>query len=282
MKGKVVCFVALVASLAVACNQSKPAEQQVEKPVDTPAVAQQTNTPDFRDSIQYDTLTFPDAYDTSLPGKIITTGGFHGDEVWDNLEKDNWLGLFKSAEKHYIAATPVTVKEVFDPVLDEDSTKESTGREVNIENKDTCLLLLSHLGDLIQEHDVESVPLPVNEVKPGESITIRYKEVTYTLSATGEKRMVQENDEYIWNYKLYLTATKNGTTIKQLLAAFPSFDDAMVTLVFAGDIDGDGMLDLIMDTSNHYNVTVPTLYLSKPAAAGELLKIMGVHIAVGC
>jgi hypothetical protein len=32
------------------------------------------------------------------------------------------------------------------------------------------------------------------------------------------------------------------------------------------------MPDLIINTSYHYNVTIPTLYLSKPAGSNEVLK----------
>ncbi len=53
-------------------------------------------------------------------------------------------------------------------------------------------------------------------------------------------------------------------------------------VLFAGDLDGDGFPDLIIDTINHYNGSRPTLYLSKPARGNDLLKIMGWHVSVGC
>lgn len=281
MKGKIVCFASLLAGLAMACNSSKPAEQQTETHSDTPAIAQVSEAPEFRDSVQYDSLSFPDIYDSSFTGRIIYPGVFHGDEVWDDTEGDKWLGLFKGMGKYYVAATPVTVKRVYDVVLDDDSTKEITGREVFAGNKDSCLLLMSRMGEVLQEHDVNAARLPVNIINPGERTTINFNGTTYVLSATGEKRK-QEHEERIWNYKLYLSTTKNGKTITQLLAAYPQFDDSMIELMFAGDIDGDGLLDLIIDNSPHYNSTTPTLYLSKPAAANQLLKIMAIHSSVGC
>ena len=41
--------------------------------------------------------------------------------------------------------------------------------------------------------------------------------------------------------------------------------DASPRLLFAGDIDRDGKLDLIVDTTDHYNKSRPTLFLSSPA-----------------
>lgn len=56
----------------------------------------------------------------------------------------------------------------------------------------------------------------------------------------------------------------------------------MINLIFVGDIDGDGILDLIIDTSRHYNATSPTIYLSRPADNGEVVKPIGGHTSVGC
>lgn len=95
--------------------------------------------------------------------------------------------------------------------------------------------------------------------------------------------MQQEPEWFeVWNYKLYLTAEIKGQKRKSLLVAQPNFDDQMINLIFAGDIDGDGILDLIIDTSRHYNVTSPTIYLSKPAGNEEVVKPIGGHTSVGC
>lgn len=59
-------------------------------------------------------------------------------------------------------------------------------------------------------------------------------------------------------------------------------DEAPLSLLFAGDLDGDGRLDLILDLSHHYNVRRPTLLLSRPAAPGDLLQAAAVHEATGC
>ena len=59
-------------------------------------------------------------------------------------------------------------------------------------------------------------------------------------------------------------------------------DDASPALLFAGDIDRDGRLDLILDATDHYNLRRPTLYLSTQAADGELVHRVAEHEAVGC
>ncbi len=58
--------------------------------------------------------------------------------------------------------------------------------------------------------------------------------------------------------------------------------DATPHVIFAGDLDRDGRLDLIFDTSDHYNVSRPTLFLSGAAGRGELVHEVAAHHAVGC
>jgi hypothetical protein len=59
-------------------------------------------------------------------------------------------------------------------------------------------------------------------------------------------------------------------------------DDASPRLIFAGDLDRDGRLDLIFDTTDHYNLSRPTLFLSGAAGKGELVRAVAAHDAVGC
>ena len=59
-------------------------------------------------------------------------------------------------------------------------------------------------------------------------------------------------------------------------------DDAMPRLLFAGDLDRDGRLDLIFDITDHYNVSRPTLFLSSGAADGKPLRAAARYESVGC
>jgi hypothetical protein len=94
--------------------------------------------------------------------------------------------------------------------------------------------------------------------------------------------LTYSNFYLVSNYRLFIKATINGTERNQMLVSSRAFDDAMIEILFAGDIDGDNIPDLIINTSYHYNAIVPTLYLSKPAGDKEILKVMGWHVSVGC
>jgi len=232
------------------------------------------------DTIVYDYSYFP--LDSTFTTKVLTVGTFHGDEVWGNASDLKWFGLFKGQNGYYLKQTKINTINVNDPVLDENENGK-TGWEVQAVNKDTCLLLIEPLPFLV-DRAIQGVRLSKNYIYPSDTVSFKYFGVDYKIFATGVKKKVQDDPEWfdVWNYKLYLTATIKGQTLKSLLVAQPNFDDQMINLIFAGDIDGDGILDLIIDTSRHYNSTIPTIYLSKPADNGEVVKPIGGHASVGC
>jgi hypothetical protein len=228
------------------------------------------------DQIVYDTLNFPGE---NYSVDILPTGVFHNDEVAPNSDKKVWFGLLRSNVTYRVAKTMINVTSVNDPILDEEN--EKSGWEVSTSSDDSCLLLIGNLT--LPEREVQRVAVP-EYIYPGDSVSFTHLDVNYTFVATGEKRKVQESPLWyeVWNYKLYFKSEKGGKVNKSLLVATPNFDDKMIMIIFAGDIDGDEILDLIIDTSRHYNGTTLTLYLSKQADKGEVLKPVGAHSSVGC
>ena len=274
---KIVIILSVFVLIANSCGQAT--KKQMENENDSAKVDNVTNTLD-NDTITYDHFYFP--IDSTFTIKVLTAGTFHSDEVWENADKEKWFGLFQGETGFYIAETELTTKRVYDAVAD-DNEDEATGWEVQTINKDTSMILFEKINYLTA-HNVQQAILSKEEIYPGDTLQINYLGVDYKIFATGGKKKTQDVPEWfdVWNYKLYLTATIEGKERKSLLVAQPNFDDQMINLIFAGDIDGDGILDLIIDTSRHYNVTSPTIYLSRPAEEGEVVKPIGGHISVGC
>ncbi|MDF3028761.1 MAG: hypothetical protein K0S23_3068 [Fluviicola sp.] len=217
-----------------------------------------------------------------FPIRILTTGIFHNDEIPGNAGNMEWVGLFKTQDGYYLSEAKVTSVPVHDPVLDENESI-MTGWEVSTREKDTSILLMQTLPYLAKRK-IKAVKLSKKEIYPGEKLSFNYLGIDYELSASGNKK--KENPDSDWyivsNYKLYLSAKIDGRRSKTLLSSHQMFDDAMVALIFAGDIDGDGILDLILDNANHYNVTDPTLFFSRPAGKGQVVKKAGSFMSVGC
>ena len=231
------------------------------------------------DTIIYDDSSFPT--DSSFSAKVLTVGAFHGDEIFKNASQLKWFGLFHGLDGYYLKQTKIKTISVNDPIVDENEN-EKTGCEVQVLNKDTCIILIEPLP-FFADRSIKGVKLTKNYIYPGDTISLNYLGVNYKIFATGGKKKVQSQNGFdVWNYKLYVTATIKGKPYKSLLVAQPDFDEQMIRLIFAGDIDGDGILDLIIDTSRHYNATRATVYLSRPANDGEVVKPIGVHTSVGC
>lgn len=218
--------------------------------------------------------------DSLLLTEILPLGSFHNDEVDSSASDRKWLGLFKGKDGFYLSSTKINLKNVYDAVLDEDENQK-TGWEVSTEHIDSCYILIEPLT-YIKEMKIEQAHLKKQEIYPNEKLTFKYLNIEYNLYATGQTEKIEGNSVVIENYKLYLTATINGKKTTELLVSTRAFDDYMIKILFAGDIDGDQKLDFLIDTSSDYNATRPTLYLSKPAGNGHLVKPIASHTSVGC
>jgi len=277
MKAVFKMLISLIALLQLlSCNKSDTkiiAVKTAKKAVDIPKI-------DSSEVDLTDKFSFP--VDSILPAKMLQLETFHHDEVDQNLDEKVWFGLFKNRENYNLTETKITIKPAYDAIVDENES-EHTGWEISTSTKDTCVILIEKLPYLT-DRNVSSIKIR-EYIYPGKDLKFEFKGVEYTLHATGEKKKETADSDWIVvsNYKLYLTTIVDGKKKTELLVAKKNFDDHMITILFAGDIDGDDTLDLIIDTANHYNVSSPTLYLSKPASEeGKIIKPIAVFTTVGC
>lgn len=276
-----------VVTVMGACNtQGGTGSASEGRSADTAATSKDTLSASVVEAVPSLNDGFFPPYDSSYGGDLLRTGGYHWDEVQKGMDKQAWLGLFKSADgAYYIADTRVTIQQDFDPVLDEDSTQAS-GWLVTPEIKDTTIMLVSKVA--LQKGVVVPVPIPAHvkddRMVPGDTMVFRYGgDHTYRLSVTGKKQRANELDTWsVSDYRMSVTAMKGGRAVTQLLINSPHNDDSIPSIIFIGDLDGDQVPDLILNATNNYNAYVPTLYLSKGAGEGQLYRIVAQHVSVGC
>jgi hypothetical protein len=262
----------------LACNKSN--EEKIVENTHTKKIIRQSKVIATNDKTELpENYSFP--VDSILKVEILLTGSFHEDEVSQNANEKNWFGLFKTSEGYKLSETELITKRANDPIVDENES-DQTGWEVNTTINDTCIILIEKLPYLA-ERKITAIKIP-ETISPKEKFNFSFLGINYTLYATGEKKKEDENSDsfVVSNYKLYLTADINGRQQTELIVAQPNFDESIIQIIFAGDIDGDNKIDLIIDTSNHYNVSRPTLYLSKPCENGKIIKPIGSFKSVGC
>ena len=205
--------------------------------------------------------------------RLVETGEFHGDEV-SAKSGESWLGLFPSAGGFALLPTTLKVEAVHDPIVDDDP-KEKTGKKVGVSSALKPVFLLSG-ASMLNRGAVTSVFSEERSLGNGDVINLNLGGNKYQLR-------VISNDPtparyLVHNSKLLLT----GRTKSQVLFSVGEHTDAGWSLLWAGDLDGDGKLDLYMDLNTHYNTSQRRLFLSTQATRGSLVKEVAVFSIVGC
>lgn len=220
-------------------------------------------------------------------------GMFHdGEAVARHGER--WLALRVHEGDASLQMARLRMKRVFDVITDAEG--EATGQEIESDVGDVVTYLRGpglHAGPVavaVSEYVGEGL-LPMQRLRLGDRV---YRILTH---CTGDGVNTTQDG---MSYRCRIELSEDGKdgnvergprqTLTEMagssaLSAAPDIalgDDASPHLIFAGDLDRDGRLDLIFDTSNHYNLSHPVLFLSGAAEGDELLHAVAEHDAVGC
>jgi hypothetical protein len=214
------------------------------------------------------------------PVQVHPTGDLHGDETL-LADGEAWLALLATPDGARLQQVSVKVDAVEDPLLD--APGERSGRRVSVPALSGDVLLRMSGGRLREG--------PVARAQHGSVVDWRRERLTIDLAGQASAQLALSCDTAAAaapQCELWL----EQAGLRQRLVrhdALPGSDDelhvgndAPLAMLFAGDLDGDGRLDLILDTSEHYNASQPTLFLSGDAAPGELLRAVAQHRITGC
>ena len=211
--------------------------------------------------------------------EVLFTDLFHGDEVTAK-SGEHFLALVCDArDQCVLQPVKIDVSVEFDPIVDAEN--ERTGKRVRAHGIDTAYLLRSK----------RLAPGPVTSARPS---------ATDLLPISKPQTITLGSSKYVLHYRCAsapdpegfvdcaLVLESNGVT--QALATFPAFDqggginalDAEQYVVFAGDLDHDGKLDLLANISGHWNEWHPALFLSSAAKDDELVGRVAEMVATGC
>ena len=224
-------------------------------------------------TIELNNLNLPIVENGSLID-ILTIGEFHEDEVSQSAIDKSWIGLFVNGDTSYLKNANLILTRVSDSVID--NAGEKTGWKVSTDNEDKCIILISGIG--LHEGKIVSFNIDPKDPKPEDTLSFNFDSEITELHVTGTVEKYQEQFQFITNYKMKIIRDSIG----QVIVAKPNFDEESINIIWAGDIDRDGKLDLIIDTSRHYNIMEPSLFLSSKANNGELLKCVAIHRSLGC
>jgi hypothetical protein len=218
----------------------------------------------------------------ALPGAhaLQPPGTFHqGEAVARHGER--WLALRVQADDARLDTTRLRVNTVFDELLDAEG--QATGSEVGSDKTDVVTYLRGtglHAGPVARARSEDTAG---DSGLVAQTLTLGDK--AYRLATRCEAAVPEGG--FMCDIAL-IEGERSQTLVRmtaQQMQGRPGLmlgDDASPHLIFAGDLDRDGKLDLVFDTTDHYNLSRPVLFLSGAAEGDELLHAVAEHSAVGC
>jgi hypothetical protein len=198
--------------------------------------------------------------------QLWAAGPMHENEVVGKTG-EKWFALYRTENGFELHATKVTVL---------DSSDGLYAKFVKVDRPFETIILLRGIAGL-KEGPVKTVFSGHQFVKPSQYISLQLSSdlrSSYQLYAEGK-----EENETIDDYKIILYSDQQRQTI---LNRAKMYLEGSPALLWAGDLDRDGKLDLLMDLTDHYNASEPTLFLSSRAAPNELVKRVASHRKIGC
>lgn len=195
--------------------------------------------------------------------ELARTGEFYEDSV--SVESGEvWLGLYQVGDEYELRSSTLVVSE-------DVTVMGMKGKKVQTNQPTEPLFLVRGLEGL-QPGKVETMfsPDDYKFLYPGERRTFRSaKRIYYALVASGET-VARYGEALIEKYTLSLY--ENSLKRTQTLVDFEvGIDGAGPGLVWAGDLDKDGEVDLYMSLSRHYAQVKHGLFLSSAAKDGEIV-----------
>ncbi|AJH14658.1 hypothetical protein [Myroides profundi] len=232
----------------------------------------------------------------SFDNTLLTPGAFHADEVPERIESKEWLGLISDSTNTYklVAMAPLVSKILADTSEEED---EVSGVAISNSGKQACLMFIEKKNSSLKEAVVETANIP-SYIYPGEKVQISFKGKEYTLYATGTRKLngVSEEDflnsveqgyempkYYVKNYTLRMEIKDGEQVSEMMLLSQKYFEEGQVPkVIFSGDLNGDNIIDILINTSTEYNISRPTLYLSDTTNNNVSIQPVAAHESIGC
>ncbi len=205
---------------------------------------------------------------------LLKTGVFHGMDVPLHQPKQ-WQGLFCKDLRCSFHAVQIETRPTIDEVGDDPpGVKSATEVFLVGVHSHEPLFLVRGLG--FKARSLQALFVGQREMQTGDEFAFGPTIDGFLLKVEGKKT---EEEPLPKGSKLFLV---RGQQKQELFALPDGGNDPYITVLWIGDLDGDGKPDLIIDMSDHYNVSRKVLLLSSQAKKGDLVGSAAVLQTEGC
>lgn len=212
---------------------------------------------------------------------LIEPGQFHGDEITAR-RRQFWLGLFVNGRNAFLRYSKIRVRTVFDDITDY-GTRKKTGKSVSINGRRKPVFLLRGVIGLSPGPVTSVFQQTMNFEQTLAKVPVRLKlgKRSYVLKVISpDKDPTPCRDQaYPRNARLVLVSGKSSQTLYTL---DDCGNDPSWCLLWAGDLDRDGKLDLYVNVTQHYDISERRLFLSSRARRGRLVRHAAAFVTGGC
>ena len=193
---------------------------------------------------------------------ILLPGEFVGRRQWPRTEPA-WFGLYITAGGFELRSTGVLIDTVANACA-------GTAVRVSV-NRTSVPLLLVRGSTAFRDGPVDSAFSGHRFLYPGESLSLRLGEAWYGLEALG-RAFSRYGETAFGDYSLHLARRAGAQTVSQTIYRIHLLTlDNPPQLRWAGDLDGDGRMDLFLELPAGGYSDRFVLFLSSTARAGQLV-----------
>jgi hypothetical protein len=217
---------------------------------------------------------------------LVEPGLFHAGEVPTHLPEEGWFALRTTEARGTTALLPATVqtRRAVDPLLDSGGERGGIDVSVGVESDIPGETVLALRGLPLSPGSVSGIWTRVPLRHPGQFADLPETDSTSRLEVTDADGTKDPDmaDRHA-GIEIVLQAERAGQVKLQSLAHLPQpAGDGGLYLLWAGDLDGDQQVDLLLGLDTAAGRSSTVLLLSSIALEGDLVGVAAVLDTTGC
>lgn len=210
--------------------------------------------------------------------KILMPGVYHQSSV-RNIKGLKWLGVFKTDSTHVLEPVELNFKPC--PAPSSSRSDDTNGISIAVEHTLNPIFLI-HSSQNLEPGSIKTYFDGNKFINAGVLIHLELDCLT-ALGLVTDVGFRHPGDILTLDYQILLLKYPYARNDRQILIKHErTAGEDTPSLLWAGDLDQDDHIDLLLDISNHYAGRHYVLYLSSEADEGEMVKPVAELMISGC